>query len=507
MKASLAVLLTNITLGGRTGTEIQTRNFALELARLGHRPLVYSPIAGPIADEIHAAGIPVVTDISQLTAEVDVIHAHHVPTTVMALAHFPQRPALFMCHDYVAWHDEPPRLPSIRRYVAVDETVKERLVLGAGIPEPEVRVVLNGPDLARFVPGPVLPAKPRRALAMAKNRGHIAAIVEACAACAIDLDLVGMAVGHVSNATEELFPQYDLVFASGLTAFEALATGRAVVVCDGRGLAGMCDLDRFALWRRRNLGLRILSRPLTTGAVGAEIDRYDPPTAAAVSAALRAEGGLSRQVADLVGLYREVMEEHQRSPHDPVDLLRALAVHLQGYYPGPSGTGNWFHEREQLHSTIDRLTWGTEPAPLGALLSFRVASSIDWWQAVRGFADRESWGTWTEGERAVLRFRVVRPLALRAELNLLPYLPDYGRELMVAVVANGTWLAEWSFRGPDTAGPRKRTLVIPEHLVARDGSIWLTFTIKGPRSPCELGQSEDDRRLGIGLLDLTLTSA
>jgi hypothetical protein len=49
------------------------------------------------------------------------------------------------------------------------------------------------------------------------------------------------------------------------------------------------------------------------------------------------------------------------------------------------------------------------------------------------------------------------------------------------------------------------TLVVPEYLVGRDGYIWLTFTISDPRSPRELGQSSDRRRLGIGFIDLTVT--
>src|SRR5436305_3319391 len=118
---SLIVLLTNITLNGRTGTEIQTRNIALTLAKRGHRPIVYSPQLGDIADELKYAGIPVLDDILLLRQPVDVIHGHHLPVTATAIAALPDTPAVFLCHDFVSWHDVPPGLPAIRRYLAVDE--------------------------------------------------------------------------------------------------------------------------------------------------------------------------------------------------------------------------------------------------------------------------------------------------------------------------------------------------------------------------------------------------
>ena len=48
---ALRVLLTNLRLDSRTGTEIVTRNLAEALMAAGHRPVVYPPRLGAVAEE------------------------------------------------------------------------------------------------------------------------------------------------------------------------------------------------------------------------------------------------------------------------------------------------------------------------------------------------------------------------------------------------------------------------------------------------------------------------
>ncbi|TIX18021.1 MAG: hypothetical protein E5V44_03625, partial [Mesorhizobium sp.] len=71
LRHPLSILIANIYLTGRSGTEIVTRELAFALMRAGHRPIVYAPELGPIAQEIRARGIPVTDDISTIAAEVD----------------------------------------------------------------------------------------------------------------------------------------------------------------------------------------------------------------------------------------------------------------------------------------------------------------------------------------------------------------------------------------------------------------------------------------------------
>ena len=72
---NLTVLLTNVRLEDRTGTELYVRDLAFGLLAKGHRPVVYSPRLGKLAQEIRAETIPVVDDLNQLS----VVPHYHGP--------------------------------------------------------------------------------------------------------------------------------------------------------------------------------------------------------------------------------------------------------------------------------------------------------------------------------------------------------------------------------------------------------------------------------------------
>ncbi|HEY6554490.1 MAG TPA: hypothetical protein VI669_14120, partial [Vicinamibacteria bacterium] len=66
MGEPLRVLITNIEMWPRTGTVTYVVDLALELLRRGHRPSVFTLRGGPVAEELRAAGIPVVTRLDRL---------------------------------------------------------------------------------------------------------------------------------------------------------------------------------------------------------------------------------------------------------------------------------------------------------------------------------------------------------------------------------------------------------------------------------------------------------
>ncbi|MGC2063619.1 MAG: glycosyltransferase family 4 protein [Thermodesulfovibrionales bacterium] len=141
MGKKLCVLITNITLKARTGTETVVRDLSLGLREAGHYPMVYSPTLGDIACEIAAAGIPVVDNLRRVPREPDIIHGHHRFETIQALAHFSGACGIFVCHDRLSWHDAPPWYPRILRYVAVDLNCRERLSENRRIPDDRMRVI------------------------------------------------------------------------------------------------------------------------------------------------------------------------------------------------------------------------------------------------------------------------------------------------------------------------------------------------------------------------------
>jgi hypothetical protein len=334
--SGLRVLITNVTLASRSGTEVYVRDLAAGLLAAGHAPLVYSTDLGELAGEIGRATVPVVDDLAALSRPPDVIHGHHAPETLTALLHFPGVPAVAVCHDWDAWHDTPLLFPRVRRYVAVDETCRDRLLDRHGLPPGRVEVRLNAVDLDLFPPRAPLPPLPGRAAAFASPGlpgDHLPAVRAACARDGLPLDEIGGADGPTHARPGELLGRYDLVFAKARCALEALAVGAAVVLCGGQGLGGLVTAERFDGLRRRNFGRRTLREPLRAETVLREMGRYDPADAAAVSRRVRAEAGLTAAVADWVALYRAVIAEAQAEPADPAAEARAAAAALRDLTP------------------------------------------------------------------------------------------------------------------------------------------------------------------------------
>jgi len=330
--SNLRILITNITLAGRTGTEMYVRDLACELRERGHEPLVYSPEPGPIANELRTLGVPYFDDPAAPMPEPDLVHGHHHPTAMAALLRFPAAPGIFVCHDRSAWHDEPPRHPRLRLYVGVDQNVCERLAEEADLPDERLRLVPNGVDLRRFRRRGPLPARPRRALVFsnqAREDTHLPAVRAACEREGIALEAVGLGVGRSVAEPERLLGRYDLVFAKGRCALEALACGTAVIVCDRRGVGPMVVSTEVDALRRLSFGMSTYTASSDDAeAIIDRIRRYDPLDAAKACDRIRATAGLSGTVDRLLELYREVLAAHRAERPCPAEEARATAAYV-----------------------------------------------------------------------------------------------------------------------------------------------------------------------------------
>src|SRR5215831_15941615 len=162
--AGLRVLITNNALAEYKGTELYVRDIADALLRAGHNPVVYSTELGSVAGEIRSGTVPVVNDLKQISSRPDIIHGQHHLETMTALLRFPGVPAICFCHGWIPWEECPPIFSRIIRYVAVDQTCRDRLIFEHAIPEEQVTTLLNFVDLDRFPGRPPLPAAPGRGL-------------------------------------------------------------------------------------------------------------------------------------------------------------------------------------------------------------------------------------------------------------------------------------------------------------------------------------------------------
>ena len=316
----LKILITNHTLDKHAGTELYVRDIATALLRRGHAPVVYSPRLGAVAQEIRAATVPVVDDLDALAQPPDIIHGQHNLETMTALLRFPRTPAIFFCHGWQAWQEAPPRFPRILRYVAVDETCRDRLLYEHAIPPDRVQLLLNFVDLERFTPRGPLPQRPQRALVFSNNateESYLGVVRAACARAGIALDVIGWRSGNSATQPEQLLGQYDLVFAKARCALEAMACGAAVVLCDEAGMGALVTTSEFDRLRRQNFGIRTLQARPEAAALAREIARFDPHDAAEVSRRVRAAAGREEIVDEIIALYEEVLTEFAAHNNEP----------------------------------------------------------------------------------------------------------------------------------------------------------------------------------------------
>jgi hypothetical protein len=326
------ILLTNLYMSFRSGSEIATGELAAALKRRGHEVAIYAPLLGPYADEVRSTDVMVVDRPDKVAFRPDLIHAHHSPVAVAAIACHPGVPAIFVSHSSVYWVEAPPSLARFVRCYAVDEACRERAEQAVPRFAGKVQLLLNAVDLAKFVRRATLPKQPARALILTKQHGYVETVRMAAEAAGLSVDAIGPGVGNVVSDLPLRLPDYDIVFATARMAIEALAVGCAVIVVDQRGLAGMVRAANVATWRQDNFGLRLLNRPVTADLIRAEIARYDPADTAATTDAIRALAGVDELAAHVETIHAEVLAEFAGNPpSDPAQELVEIGRFLSDW--------------------------------------------------------------------------------------------------------------------------------------------------------------------------------
>ena len=329
---ALRVLITNHFLRSRTGSELFVYELATNLLRRGHTPIVYSPQLGALARELRDATVPVVDNLDAIGSPPDLIHGQHHVETMTALLRFSNTAAIFFCHGWLPWEETPPKHPRILRYVAVDDTCRDRLLWEHAVSEERLSVILNSVDMEQFVPRAPLPAKPTRALIFsnkASTRTHVPVVREACKRTQLTLDVIGEGSGNVSARPQDILGQYDIVFAKARCALEALAVGSAVVLCDTAGVGPMVTTGEMGKLRQLNFGVRTLRGTLDPEGLVKEIARYNPEDAAEVSRHIRNCAGRESAIAQILTIYNDTLAEFEVTTRDHEVEARAEAFYLQ----------------------------------------------------------------------------------------------------------------------------------------------------------------------------------
>jgi hypothetical protein len=320
----------------RSGTPMFIRDISRTLQELGHTVMAWgftpSQESPPCPDD----DFPRVTDLARLPFKPDIIHAQHHLEAMAALAALPDVPAVFHCHSAV-WHGCPPRHPRILHHLAMSRTLAERLSVEFNIAPSDITVLLNPVDLGRFSVVRAPAARPARALFFNSRHQEQGATVKtiraATARCGLALDFLGAPFTDPVEKPETILPSYDIVFASGRSAIEALASGCAVVVLGTTSCGGMVRTGNFERFRTVNFSIAANSPPPSVEHLVEELEGYDASDVAAVTERLRREADINGAARQLVSIY-ECVAERQRSlaPDLPGEIL-ALSRYLDRIAP------------------------------------------------------------------------------------------------------------------------------------------------------------------------------
>ena len=115
---------------------------------------------------------------------------------------------------------------------------------------------------------------------------------------------------------EEIIKDYDIVFAKGRAALEALAVGSAVIVYTGiRFLGSMVRAEDVERLRPLNFGIRAVGDALAPQELelraGHELERYDPADAAKATEWVRAHAGQAAAMHAIAEMCAEVVAEYE----------------------------------------------------------------------------------------------------------------------------------------------------------------------------------------------------
>ncbi len=369
----MRILITNVQLDHRTGTEIVVRDLEHGLRERDHEVCVYTPRPGIVSDEITARGGTVVSSLDRVPFVPDVIHAHHNGPATEAALHFPDTPVVFVCHDRGSVNDMAHGVPSVREYVAVDLNCRERLVT-EGVRADSIHVITNAVDIDRFVTRADGAAPIRKAAIFgnnAVNGGFIESVRSACARAGLSLDVFGSGVGRTLDDPERHLAEYDVVFAKARCAIEAMVAGCAVIAVDTAGYGGLvtfADIDWLLDW---NVGDRCLQRAHDPSAIDEDLRRIDADDVRRVSELVRARCNLAVALDAYEQVYKAAIagERAATSPvgaswRDPYNAVLAYATDLEAGMRAGGGT------------------WSMPPLPPASAQAIRItATSVPRWVA------------------------------------------------------------------------------------------------------------------------------
>lgn len=304
----MKILITNVWLSQRGGTEMYVRWLSTTLHRMGHEVTCFTPVQGEVSEEIARFGVRVTSDVDAIRVEhFDVIHAHHRTPSAVVRQAFPDTPMIFVAHGTEPAEEQPQTelLPNVR-YLAISEGVQHNLRYRHGITD--VDVIRNPIDMMEFRSHRSINAIPQRAILLknAIDAADFDIMATFFRRHGIEFDVVGAhksrtdVVGAINEA--------DVVISWGRGALEALACERAVIAYGHDHLVdGMITIDNFYGLRTRSFNGRVGRHVLRRKTLSRQLELYAPGHTSTLRRMVSWDHASDHVIASLLKHYSEVM--------------------------------------------------------------------------------------------------------------------------------------------------------------------------------------------------------
>jgi hypothetical protein len=190
--------------------------------------------------------------------------------------------------------------------------VRRRVSHDVGIPESSIGLAFNAINEQRFtlVNTYRYGSHPRNALLFHSHLtrdGFKHAIQRICDGLAIELDEVGYGSKNFLIQPEKELANYDLVFATGRCAIEALASGCSVILAGGDGLGPLVTPANFHSLRLANFGRTLLNEAHSDDYIIDQIRQIHSELALEVTKLLREHSALPRLAEHMLSEYQSLL--------------------------------------------------------------------------------------------------------------------------------------------------------------------------------------------------------
>lgn len=146
------------------------------------------------------------------------------------------------------------------------------------------------------------------------------------------------------------------------------------------------------------------------------------------------------------------------------------------------------------------INWQSIKVAMGESIQFNNSMILPHWS---GWSITESWGTWSDGDNAFMAFEFKQPVTgdTKVRLSSKAYAPIIGLNQRINVYANQMHVAQLNFTPEEN--DKVREFIIPQHVLDNETRVSIMFGIENAFSPREKKISNDTRKLGLGLVEIT----